>query len=189
MNQDDRVRQSVATIIEALGEDLNREGMRDTPRRVASLYREFFSGIGVDPAEAFTAMFEEEKGDHSGVVILKDVPFFSICEHHLLPFFGVAQMGYIPAGKISGASKFVRALELVARRPQLQERMTSQLADAIYRVLQPDGVGVIIEAEHFCMTMRGVQKPGSKVLTSAVRGPFLETDMRPRDFLSLLQRR
>ena len=188
MNQDERVRQGVAAIIEALGEDLNREGMRDTPRRVASLYREFFSGVGVDPSEAFTAVFEEEEDRH-GVVILKDVSFFSMCEHHLLPFFGVAQMGYIPAGKIAGASKFVRALELIARRPQLQERMTSQLADSIYTALQPDGVGVIIEAEHFCMTMRGVQKPGSKVLTSAVRGPFFETDMRPTDFLSLLQRR
>ncbi len=187
MTQEDQIRQGVAAIIGAVGEDPNREGLRDTPRRVAKLYREIFSGVGVDPVEAFTTVFEEEH-DHS-VVILKDVSFYSMCEHHLLPFFGVAQMGYIPAGKISGASKLVRALELVARRPQLQERMTSQLADAIHSALQPDGVAVVIEAEHFCMTMRGVQKPGSRILTSAVRGPFSTSDMGPSEFLALLQRR
>ena len=180
MTQEDQIRQGVAAIIGAVGEDPSREGLRDTPRRVAKLYREIFSGIGVDPVEAFTTVFEEEH-DHS-VVILKDVSFYSMCEHHLLPFFGVAQMGYIPAGKISGASKLVRALELVARRPQLQERMTSQLADAIHSALQPDGVAVVIEAEHFCMTMRGVQCEGGRMTTTSLTGELRDPDVRDQFF-------
>jgi len=186
MIQEDQIRQGVATILAAIGEDPGREGLRDTPDRVARMYRELFSGIGLDPAEAFTTAFEEEYDQ--GIVILRDVSFYSMCEHHILPFFGMAQMGYIPSGKVCGASKLVRALELVARRPQLQERMTSQLADAIYRALEPDGVVVVVEAEHLCMTMRGVRKPGSQIVTSAVRGPFSRGDMSPNDFLSLVQR-
>ena len=187
MTKDDHIRQGVISMMKGIGENLEREGLRDTPNRVARLYSEIFSGVGEDAVKAFTTIFEDE--NHRDVVILRDIAFYSMCEHHLLPFFGVAQIGYIPTGKISGASKLVRALELVARRPQLQERMTAQLADAIQEALRPDGVAVVIEAEHFCMTMRGVRKPGSRIVTSAVRGPFSESEMGANEFLGLLQTR
>ena len=187
MTQEAQISQSVAAILEAIGEDPAREGLRDTPNRVARMYQELFSGIGLDPVEALTTTFEEEHDQ--GTVILRDISFYSMCEHHLLPFYGMAQIGYIPMNRICGASKLARALELVARRPQIQERMTSQLADAVYRGLGADGVAVVIEAEHLCMTMRGVRKPGSRIVTTAVRGPFSSGEMGPKDFLSLLQRR
>jgi GTP cyclohydrolase I len=135
------------------------------------MYSELFSGIGVDAAEVIDAVFEDED-THGGLVRLKDIPFHSICEHHLLPFFGRANIAYIPKGKVAGASKLVRALETIAKRPQLQERMTQQLADAIHKALEPDGVAVLLEAEHLCMAMRGVRKVGSSISTSAVRGSF-----------------
>ena len=150
------------------------------------MYLELFSGVGLDPAEAIDAVFEE---NHYDPVILKNVTFYSVCEHHLLPFFGVAQIGYLPKGRIAGASKLARALDLVSRRPQLQERMTSQLADAIYSAMDPDGVAVVVEAEHLCLSMRGVRKPGSRIVTSAVRGPFAASSIGPKDFLAMLQGR
>ena len=182
-----QIRQSISAILEAMGEDPSREGLRGTPDRVARLYQELFSGIGVDPQEAFTTVFEETPGE--GVVLLRDVQFFSICEHHLLPFMGSAQIGYIPNGRISGASKLVRALEIVARRPQLQERMTSQLADSICSALGADGVAVVLEAEHLCMTMRGVKSRGSRIVTTAVRGPFARGAMDSKELLALVQGR
>ena len=182
------IQSAVAAILEAIGEDPSREGLRDTPRRVACMYAELFSGIGVDPRSALDTIFEED-GRNEGVVILRDVPFFSMCEHHLLPFFGRAHMGYIPDSKIAGASKLVRALEVVARQPQLQERMTNQLSDAIHDVLRPDGVGVVIEAEHLCMSMRGVKSGGSLIVTSSTRGAFNRRGICRAEFLDLLRGR
>ncbi len=185
MIKEEQIRQSVAAILDAIGEDTSREGLRDTPSRVSRMYGEIFSGIGLDPSEAFTALFEDSGG--SNAVVLRDVSFFSICEHHLLPFYGAAQIGYIPKGKVCGASKLIRALEIVARRPQLQERMTSQLAEAMHRGLDPYGVAVIIEAEHMCMTMRGVRNQGSRILTSAVRGPFPQGHLSSHELMNMLR--
>ena len=182
-----QISQSIFAILQAIGEDTDREGLVETPDRVARLYQELFWGIGLDPKDAFTAVFEEPVGE--GVVLLKDIRFFSICEHHLLPFTGTAQIGYIPNGRISGASKLVRALEILARRPQLQERMTSDFAESIHTALGADGVAVALEAEHMCMTIRGVKSPGSRIVTTAVRGPFAKGSMDSKELLALIQRR
>ena len=187
MSQEAQISQSVVAILEAIGEDPAREGLRDTPKRVAHLYQEIFAGIGLDPVEALTITFDEKPD--GGTIILRDLSFYSMCEHHLLPFYGMAHIGYIPTNRICGVSKLARALDLVAKRPQLQERMTSQLADAVYRGLDADGVAVVIDAEHLCMTMRGVRKPGSRIVTTAIRGPFANGEIGSRDFLSMLQRR
>ena len=185
MFEEQRIRSAVAAILESIGDDPLREGLRDTPQRVARMYAELFSGIGVDPRSTIDTVFDEE-GFESEVVVVRDVPFFSMCEHHLLPFFGEAHMGYIPNGKIAGVSKLARALDVVARRPQLQERMTSQLSDAIHDVLMPDGSAVVIEAEHLCMSMRGVKKEGGRIVTSASRGPFEKRGISKGELLALL---
>ncbi len=188
MLDEERIRSAVSAILEAIGEDSSREGLKDTPRRVASMYAELFSGIGIDPRSALDTIFEEEQYQEE-MVILRNVPFYSMCEHHLLPFSGQAHMGYIPQGRIAGASKLARALEVVARRPQLQERMTSQLVDAIHDVLKPDGSAVVIEAAHLCMSMRGVKKEDSHIVTTATRGRFSNGGLSKAEFLALLQRR
>ena len=187
MADEQRIQSAVLTILQAIGEDPKREGLRDTPGRVARMYTELFSGIGVNAASALDTMFEEEERQDD-LVIVRDVRFFSMCEHHLLPFFGHAHMGYIPRGKVAGASKLARALEVVARQPQLQERMTSHLADAIYEALTPHGAAVVIEAEHLCMSMRGVNKDGSIIVTSASRGAFNHDGLSKAELLGLLQR-
>ena len=186
MIDEQRVQSAVGAILEAMGDDPHREGLRDTPGRVARMYAEIFSGIGLDPRAALDTVFEEEVHDQD-IVIVRDLPFFSMCEHHLLPFFGRAHVGYLPDGKIAGASKLARALEVVARRPQLQERMTGQLADAVHDVLRPDGAAVVVEAEHLCMSMRGVKKNGSLIVTSATRGQFDKRGISKASFLALLQ--
>ena len=178
------IEQAVRAIIEAIGEDQSREGLVDTPRRIAEMYAELFEGLGQDPREVLKVTFQAEK--HQEMVILKDIPFYSMCEHHFLPFHGVAHIGYIPEGPIVGISKLARAVEILARRPQLQERLTSQIADAIMEVLEPSGVGVVIEAEHLCMTMRGIKKPGSVVVTSANRGLFRRRMATRQEFLTLI---
>ena len=188
MVEEQRIQSAVGTILEAIGDDPLREGLRDTPNRVARMYAELFSGMGKDPGSALDTVFEEDV-QQDDVVIVRDVPFFSMCEHHLLPFFGQAHMGYIPNKKIAGASKLARALEVIARRAQLQERMTGQLADAIHDVLMPDGTVVVIEAEHLCMSMRGVQKSGSLIVTSATRGRFSKCGVTRGELLAFLQRR
>ncbi|MFQ6028652.1 MAG: GTP cyclohydrolase I FolE [Dehalococcoidia bacterium] len=185
MIQQQRIEQAVGEILAAIGEDPNRPGLQDTPSRVANMYRELFSGIGVDPIEAIDTVFEEETSDP---VLLRDVSFYSICEHHLLPFFGKAHLAYIPNGKIAGISKLARALELAAHQPQVQERLTGQVADAIYSALNPKGVAVEVEAEHLCMAMRGVQKPGSRVVTTAMRGKFENSELNREALLALLRR-
>ena len=180
-----QIEEAVRLILEAIGEDPNREGILDTPKRVAKMYEEVFSGMHQDPKEYFQTVFGE---DHEELVLVKDIPFYSMCEHHLVPFFGKAHVAYIPRnGKVTGLSKLARAVEAVSRRPQLQERITSTVADSIVETLEPYGVMVVIEAEHMCMTMRGVKKPGSKTITSAVRGTLLQDATTRAEVLSLIK--
>ena len=164
-----RIEAAVREILIALGEDPDREGLLDTPERVARAYAELCAGLREDPRSHLNTTFDE---DHREMVILRDIPFASICEHHLLPFTGKAHVGYIPQGRVVGLSKLARVVEGYARRPQVQERLTSAIADAIMEELEPDGCGVVIEATHTCMTIRGIQKPGSSMITSAMRGGF-----------------
>jgi GTP cyclohydrolase IA len=180
------IRKAVREIIRAVGEDPTREGLRETPRRVADMYAEVFSGLRQDPADVLRVGFEE---GHQELVLVKDIPFYSMCEHHFLPFHGLAHVGYIPNGRVVGLSKLARAVEILARRPQLQERLTSQLADAIMTTLEPAGVAIVISASHLCMTMRGVQKPGSMTVTSAMRGVFQRNPATRAEFMSLIGER
>jgi GTP cyclohydrolase IA len=165
----ERVEAAVRELLVAIGEDPSRPGLRETPSRFARAYEEMFRGLHEDPAEVLTTTFEL---DHDEMVLVKDIEVASTCEHHLVPFYGYAHVGYIPGadGRITGLSKLARLVDLYAKRPQVQERLTTQVADSLCRLLEPAGVIVIIEAEHLCMTMRGVRKPGAKTLTSAVRG-------------------
>ena len=181
-----KIKTAVASIIEAIGEDPNREGLAGTPERVAEMYAELFRGMGEDPSEELKIGFEI---GHREMVILRDIPFYSMCEHHLLPFYGVAHIGYIPneEGRITGISKLARVVEIIAKRPQLQERMTTEIADAIVDGIKPDGVAVVIQAEHLCMIMRGIKKPGSSVITSAIRGIFKRKAASRAEFFSLIQ--
>lgn len=181
-----KIRKAVYSIIEAIGDDPQREGLEDTPQRIADMYTELFSGLDMDAKAELTVGFEV---GHREMVILRDIPFYSMCEHHLLPFYGVAHVGYIPNhdGRVVGVSKLARVVEIFAKRPQLQERMTTQIADAIVEAIQPDGVAVVIQAEHLCMTMRGIKKPGSNVVTSATRGLFRSRAATRAEFLSLVQ--
>ena len=180
-----RIQDAVRTILEAIGEDPEREGLRRTPYRVAKMFEEIFSGINIEADQHLEVIFTEK---HEEMILVKDIPLYSFCEHHLLPFFGKAHVGYIPKdGKVTGLSKLARVVEVYARRPQLQERLTSQIADSIMRVLQPLGVIVVIEAEHMCMTVRGVNKPGSKTITSAVRGLFRKQEKTRAEALALIR--
>ena len=180
------IKEAVTSIIRAIGEDPKREGLLGTPGRVAEMYAELFMGLDMDPREELTVGFEE---GHREMVILRDIPFYSMCEHHLLPFYGVVHIGYIPnaTGRVVGGSKLARVVEIFAKRPQIQERMTTQIADAIVDGLKPDGVGVIVQAEHLCMVMRGIKKPGSTIVTSALRGTFRNRTETRAEFFSLLQ--
>lgn len=180
-----KITEAVRMILEAMGEDPMREGLRETPERVARMYEEICKGIDEDPGQYLEVMFTES---HDGMVMLKDIPIYSLCEHHLLPFYGRAHVAYIPRkGKITGLSKLARVVEGFARRLQVQERLTSQIADTINERLQPWGVIVIIEAEHMCMTMRGVLKPGTLTITSAVRGIFETNPASRAEALSLIR--
>jgi GTP cyclohydrolase I len=180
-----RIEDAVREILVAIGEDPDRDGLRQTPTRVAQAYAELFAGLRVDPAEVLTTTFE---ANHEEMVLVRDIQVYSLCEHHLLPFHGTAHLGYIPGedGRITGLSKLARVVDLYARRPQVQERLTTQVADAVMKKLEPQGVIVVIEAEHLCMAMRGVKKPGARTMTSAVRGIF-KSDPRSRaEALSLI---
>jgi GTP cyclohydrolase IA len=172
-----RAEAAVRELLFAIGEDPERDGLRDTPRRVAKAYGELLAGMDQDPREALTATFDV---GHDELVLVKDIELWSMCEHHLVPFTGVAHVGYIPQenGHVTGLSKLARLVDVYARRPQVQERLTTQIADALTEVLEPRGVIVVIEAEHLCMTMRGVRKPGSKTITSAVRGQLRDVATR-----------
>jgi len=180
------IKRAVASILKAIGEDPEREGLEGTPERIAEMYAELFMGLDMDPKEELIVGYEE---GHREMVILRNIPFYSMCEHHLLPFYGVVHVGYIPgtSGRVVGISKLARVVEIVARRPQIQERMTTQIADAIMEGLQPSGVGVVVKAEHMCMIMRGVKKPGSNIITSALRGSFRIKPETRTEFFSLLQ--
>lgn len=178
-----RIERAVLEIIAAIGEDASREGLVETPRRVAEMYAELFSGLERDPAEELTVSFDEA---YESLVVLKDLTVSSLCEHHFTPFTGVAHVAYVPRGRVVGVSKLARMVDVISRRPQLQERLTGQVADTLMEVLQPGGVAVMVEAEHMCMTMRGVKRPGSKMVTLVTRGDF-ETDARLHaQFLALV---
>lgn len=179
----DRIRDAVTEILVAIGEDPGREGLAETPGRIAAMYAEIFGGLGIDPSDYLKVGFEVA---HDEMVILRNIPFYSICEHHFLPFHGEAHVGYVPDGRVVGISKLARVVEAFARRPQIQERLTSQVAETIMDALRPDGVAVVIEAEHLCMTMRGVRKPGSRMVTSAMRGRFRRSSVTRAEFLSLV---
>ncbi len=184
----ERIKRAIAEIIEAIGEDPAREGLADTPERVAQMYAELFAGLRQDPREELKVGFE---AGHREMVVLRDIPFHSMCEHHLLPFYGVVHVGYIPnnEGRIVGISKLARVVEVIAKRPQLQERMTTEIAEVIMDALHPDGVAVVIQAEHLCMIMRGIKKPGANVITSAIRGIFSRKAASRAEFFSIVQGR
>jgi len=181
----EKLEKAIAMIIEAIGDDPAREGLASTPQRVADMYTELFSGMQRDPREELIVGFEV---GHREMVVAKDIPFYSMCEHHFLPFYGVAHVGYVPnaGGRVVGASKLARVVEVVARRPQIQERMTTQIAEALVEAVKPDGVAVVIQAEHLCMTMRGIKKPGCNIVTSANRGIFRRKAATRAEFLSLI---
>ncbi|MEH7663025.1 GTP cyclohydrolase I FolE [Bacillus velezensis] len=182
----EQIEQAVRQILEAIGEDPDREGLLDTPKRVAKMYAEVFSGLNEDPKEHFKTVFGE---DHEELVLVKDIAFHSMCEHHLVPFYGKAHIAYIPrGGKVTGLSKLARAVEAVSKRPQLQERITSTIAESIVETLDPPGLMVVVEAEHMCMTMRGVRKPGAKTVTSAVRGIFKDDAAARSEVLEHIKR-
>jgi GTP cyclohydrolase I len=184
----DKIMQGVRLILEGIGEDPEREGLVETPRRVADMYGEIFAGLSQNPAEHFCVTFSE---DHQEMVLVRDIPLYSVCEHHLVPFLGKAHVAYVPGkhGRICGLSKLARVVDIFAKRPQVQERMTSQIADTIVEHLEPQGVMVIIEAEHLCMSMRGVQKPGHTTTTSAVRGIFASNPATRAEAMSLIKGR
>jgi len=182
-----KIEKGVKMILEGIGEDTERPGIKDTPNRVARMYQEIFSGLET-PTEEILKHLEGES--HDELVLLKDIPFYSVCEHHLLPFIGKAHVAYIPgAGKIAGIGELARALEIFAKRPQVQERLTAQLADVIMEKLKPKGAMVVIDAEHLCLSMRGIKKPGARTVTSAVRGIFRSKASTRQELLELIKKR
>lgn len=180
----DRIAAAIREILLAVGEDPDREGLRATPQRVARMYQEAFSGFEAEVDDLFKAVFEEK---YDEMVVLRDIPFHSMCEHHLLPFMGKAHVAYLPMGRVIGISKIARVVDAFARRPQVQERLTNQIADKIMAKLAPRGVAVILEANHTCMTIRGVKKPGAVMITSAVRGLFKTNPATRAEAMSLLR--
>jgi GTP cyclohydrolase I len=180
-----RIERAVKEILVAIGEDPERDGLRDTPARVARAYAEQFAGLHQRPQDVLSTVFD---ADHDEMIIVRDIEVYGTCEHHLVPFIGIAHIGYIPnsKGQITGLSKLARLVDVYARRPQVQERMTSQIADALVDTLEPRGVVVVIEAEHLCMTMRGVRKPGARTVTSAVRGSFRDNDVTRAEAMSII---
>jgi len=180
-----KVEKAITEIIEAIGENPRRRGLLDTPRRVAEMYAEIFAGINQDPEEELEVILDQK---HHEIILLKGVPLYSVCEHHLLPFIGKAHIAYIPKkGRVTGLSKLARVVDILSRRPQVQERLTTQIAEIIMSKLKPLGVMVVIEAEHLCMSMRGVKKPGVLTVTSAVRGIFKENEKTRSEALALMK--
>jgi GTP cyclohydrolase I len=181
----ERIAAAVSEILEAIGEDPERQGLKETPRRLANMYAELFEGLYLDPADEIDVVFD---AGHDEMIMVRDIPLFSLCEHHLIPFVGKAHVAYIPneQGQITGLSKLARVVDTLARRPQVQERLTTQIADAIEGALDPRGVLVVIEAEHLCMSMRGIRKPGSQTVTSAVRGQFRHSEATRAEAMGLI---
>lgn len=184
----ERAEAAVRELLHAIGEDPDRDGLRETPARVARAYQEMFAGLYTDPDSVLNTMFDE---DHDELVLVKEIPLYSTCEHHLVSFHGVAHVGYIPGndGRVTGLSKIARLVDLYSKRPQVQERLTSQIADALVKKLNPRGVIVVVEAEHLCMAMRGVRKPGAVTTTSAVRGLFKTNAASRAEALDLILRK
>lgn len=180
----EKIEQGVRLILEGIGENPEREGLLETPDRIARMYEEIFSGLGCDAREPLAKTFTAQNNE---MVIEKDIVFYSTCEHHFMPFYGKAHVAYIPNGKVVGLSKLARTVEVYAKRPQLQEQLTAQIADALMEFLQPQGAMVMIEAEHTCMTMRGVKKPGSKTVTFVCRGTFEENEKLQNQFFTLIK--
>ena len=181
-----RIEKAVTEILLAVGEDVNREGLKKTPERVAAMYEELLAGMRSDPKEHLKSVFCEK---YDEIVLLRDIPFFSICEHHMMPFIGSAHIAYLPSGKILGVSKLARIVDSFAKRLQLQERLTDQIAEFIMKNLQPKGVAVVLEASHSCMTIRGIRKPGSVMVTSSLRGIFRKDPRSRNEILSLIHGR
>lgn len=180
-----KIEEAIKVILEAIGEDPNREGLKDTPRRVAEMYKDISLSYKEDPTVHLQGIFQDE--DHEELVLIKDIGFHSFCEHHLMPFWGKAHIGYIPSkGRLVGLSKLARVVDTLSKRLQIQERLTSQIADTLFQTLNPRGVIVILEAEHMCMNMRGIQKPGSTTITSALRGVFLKNSKTRAEAMSLI---
>jgi GTP cyclohydrolase I len=184
----ERIVRAVREILEAIGEDTDRDGLKRTPERVADMYAEIFGGLHEDAAAEMDVVFDE---DHDEMILIRQIPLYSVCEHHLLPWIGQAHVAYIPnkKGEITGLSKIARVVDTLSKRPQVQERLTTQIADAIEKALDPRGVLVIIEAEHLCMTMRGVKKPGAQTVTSAIRGLFRDSEATRSEAMGLIGRR
>lgn len=183
MNKE-KIMEGVKLILEGIGEEVNREGLIETPDRVARMYMEIFEGLGKDAKDILSKTFQVENND---LVLEKDITFFSMCEHHLVPFFGKVHIAYIPKGKVAGLSKLARTVEVYAKKPQLQERLTTEIADAIMEYLDAEGAMVVIEAEHTCMTMRGVKKPGAKTVTTTYRGVFREDIELRREVMNFIR--
>lgn len=179
----EKIKQGVRLILEGVGEDLNREGLVETPDRVARMYEELLAGLTMDGSEHLKKTFSVENNE---MVLEKDITFYSLCEHHLLPFYGKVHIAYVPDGKVAGLSKLARTVEIFARRLQLQEQMTGQIADALMDYLKPKGVMVMVEAEHMCMTMRGIKKPGSKTVSVVTRGAFEENEKLQNMFFRMI---
>ena len=179
-----KIMEGVLLLLEGIGEDPMREGLRETPQRVARMYQEIFAGMAQSAAQPLSKTFHTQQTD---MVLEKDIQFYSACEHHLLPFYGKAHVAYVPNGKVAGLSKLARTVEVYAKRPQLQERMTAQIADALMEHLQPEGAMVMLEAEHMCMTMRGIKKPGSRTVTYAARGVFADDEALKGRFFQIVK--
>ncbi len=180
----EKIKDAVRLLLEGIGENADREGLRETPERIARMYEEIYGGMDEDAKEHLSKVFTV---DHNEMVVEKDIVFYSTCEHHLLPFYGKAHVAYIPDGKVVGLSKLARTVEVYARRPQIQEQMTGQIADAVMEHLAPQGVMVMVEAEHMCMTMRGIRKPGSKTVSIAVRGSFEDNELLQNRFFQMVR--
>lgn len=180
----EKIKKGVELILEGIGEDKKREGLLDTPDRIARMYEEIFAGMEQDAKEHLSKTFHVE---NSEMVIEKDIVFYSTCEHHFMPFYGKAHIAYVPDGKVVGLSKLARTVEVYAKRPQIQEQLTAQIADALMKYLNPKGVMVLLEAEHMCMSMRGVKKPGSKTVTYATRGCFVDNQRQMNDFFNMVR--
>ena len=184
MVDEKKIEQAVKLLLEGMGEDITREGLQDTPGRIARMYQELFAGMDEDPGTHLAKTFHVKTSD---LVVEKDIPFYSMCEHHMLPFYGKAHVAYIPDGEVVGISKLARCVEVFAKRLQLQEQLTAQVADALMQHLSPKGVMVVLEAEHMCMTMRGVKKPGAKTVTMALRGEFENNHDLQEQFFRMIQ--
>ena len=185
MVNQEKIKEAVKLLLEGIGEDTSREGLAETPDRIARMYTELFAGMDADAGEYLAKVFSV---DNDEMVLVKDIDFYSMCEHHLMPFFGKAHVAYIPNGKVTGLSKVARTVEVYARRLQIQERMTGQIADAVMDHLAPKGVMVVLEAEHMCMTARGIKKPGSRTVTVATRGIYENNEALQNRFFQMLQR-